>query len=99
MSNFHELVAPRGRCSGVLEQVLQRNEQEGERSSELVADVAEERGLCPIELGQCFGPSLLFLVSSGIGDSGTGIAGDEIEEAAVGGVEHATRIHSHQQKS
>ena len=48
--------------------ILDRAEHEGERSSELMADVREEGRLGAVEFGETFGPLPLFLVSIRVRD-------------------------------
>ena len=69
--------------------VLERAEHQRERRAELVADVAEEGGLGPVELGERLGAPALLLVGARVGDGGGDVAGDQIEEAPVVVVEHA----------
>jgi hypothetical protein len=52
------------------EQLVDRTEDEGERSAELVADVADEVGLGAVDLGEPFGTLLRALVGACIGDGG-----------------------------
>ena len=58
--------APPASAQGVLE----RPQHQRQRGAELVADVGEERGLGPIELGQRLGPPPLLLVGPCVGDGG-----------------------------
>ena len=57
------------------EQFFDRAEHEGEGGAELVADVAEEGSLGPVQLGQCLGPLPLLLVGPCIGDGGGDLGG------------------------
>ena len=62
MGRLHQ-VALAGRGAGVDgEHVLQWAEHQGERRAELVADVGEEGGLRPVQLGQRLGAPALVLV-------------------------------------
>jgi hypothetical protein len=54
----------------IRERLLGRTEQQRQRRAELVADVAEERGLRPVDLRQRFGPGARLLESAGAGDGG-----------------------------
>ena len=64
-------------------ELVQRAEQEGERGPELVADVVEEGGLRPIELGQRLGPPLLLLEGPGGLDRRGQRSADQLEERPV----------------
>ena len=76
---------------GVGERILERAEDQRQRRAELVADVAEERGLRAVELGELLGALALLLVGAGVGHGGRDVAGDELEEAPVVVVEGAPR--------
>ena len=76
--------APLGaRC----EQVLERPEHQRQRRAELVADVAEERRLGAVELGQRLGALALLLVGRRLRHRRPDLRGDEIEEVAIVAVE------------
>ena len=68
---------------GVGERVLDRAQDQGQRSAELVRGVGEEGGLRPVELREGLCPLLLLLVGPGVGDGGGDLAGDQLEEATV----------------
>ena len=71
------------------ERILDRSEDQREWRAKLMADVAEERGLRAVELGECLRALSLLLVSAGVGHGGRDVAGHEIEEAPVVIVEGA----------
>jgi hypothetical protein len=71
------------------ERILDRAEYQSERRAELMADVGEEGGFRPVQLGESLGPAAFLLVGSRVGDSSADVPGDEIEEAAVVGIDHA----------
>ena len=79
--------------------VFKRSDQQGERCSEFVADVAEERRLCPIELRESFGALSLLLVGARVGERGAKLVGHEIEKRAVRFVERAARIEADDQSA
>ena len=81
-------VRPRGQPGP---QLLHRAHDQGERGAELVADVGEERGLGPVQLGQLLGPALLDLVGHRAVDQRRGLLGDQAEERPVGLVQGAAR--------
>ncbi len=83
-----ELVAHAGRDLSPfpVPQVLQRPEHERERSAKLVADVAEERGLRPVERRQRLGALPLLLVRFGVAEAAGDLARDHAEEAQVVGI-------------
>ena len=63
--------SPAGRPVGAgRSAVLDRPEHQRQRGAELVADVAEEGGLGPVQLGQRLGAPALLLVGAGVGDGG-----------------------------
>ena len=66
-----------------------RAHDQGQRGAELVADVGEERGLGPVQLGQLLGPPLLGLVGHRAVDQRRGLPGDQAEEGAVAVVQRA----------
>ena len=87
------------RPMSVPEGILDRRQHQGERRPELVADVAEERRLGPIDLRQGLGPPALFLVGTGAGDGGGDLGRGQLEESAVAVVELDARAHAdHQQR-
>ena len=65
-------------------ELLHRAHDQRERGAELVADVGEERGLGPVELGELFGAPLLDLVGHRAVDQRRGLLGDQAEEGFVG---------------
>ena len=73
------------------QQVLGRAEHQGERRAELVADIAEERRLRPIDLGQRVGPAPRFLEGDGVADRRRDVVGGQLEEIPVAIVEGAAR--------
>ena len=79
--------------------VCKRSDQQGERCSEFMADVAEERRLCPIELRESFGALSLLLVGARVGERGAKLVGHEIEKRAVRFVERAARIEADDQSA
>ena len=75
------------------------SDQQGERCSEFVTDVAEERRFCPIELRQGFGALSLLLVGARVGERRAKLVGDEIDKRAVRVVERAARIEADDQSA
>ncbi len=63
--------------------VVHRAEDQRQRGAELVAHVAEEGGLGPVEFGQRLGPLPFFFVSPGVGDGGGDLTGQQVHEALV----------------
>src|SRR5690242_8798900 len=78
-----ELLAHRGGSRGIGRSFFDRTQHEGERGAELVADVGEKRGLCPIDLREGFGSLTLLLVCVGIGNSRRYLGGDQLEETTI----------------
>ena len=76
----------------LVQQLVDRPEDQGERSAELVADVGEERGLGPVEFGQLLGPLLLALVAPRTTYTRGDVPGYQLDEAAVGVVESAMPV-------
>ena len=76
-------VCRRDLALGPGQDVLDRTEHQGQRGAELVADVGEEGGLGPIELGQLLGPAALLLVGPCVGDGGGHLPGQQVEEAPI----------------
>ena len=72
---------------GFRQDVLQRAQHQGERRTEFVTHVREERRLRAIYLGQGIGAPPLPLVCVGVGKPGRDLAGDEINEAEIGFVQ------------
>ena len=79
------------------EQLLERPQHQREWCAELVADVAEERGLRAVEFGQGLGAPALVLVGLGVGDRRRDLTCHEIEKRLVGLIEGALRIDAHHQ--
>jgi hypothetical protein len=91
-ARVHQALALPG-AGGVLavaERVLDRPEQQRQRRAEFVADVAEERGPRPVELGQRL-RAPLGLVHLRLRDRGRDLARDVPAELAVPGVEQPAR--------
>jgi hypothetical protein len=57
-----------------------------------VADVGEEIGLRPVQLGERLGPAALRLVAAGVHQSRGDLARQQLDEAAVGVVEVSVRV-------
>ena len=77
---------PVGRIQVVAEsllQVSQRAKQQCQRRPELMADVAEERRLCPVEFSESFEPAVLFFVRAGHRDGGGDLGTDKREKSPV----------------
>ncbi len=87
----------RQRRHGIGQAVFERSHQQGERGSQFVADVAEERRLRPIELGQRFGALPRLLVRARVGQSASQLIGDQVQEPLVVVVERAPRIEADDQ--
>ena len=64
-------------------QILHRPHDQGQRGAELMADVGEERGLGPVQLGQFLSPPLLGLVRARAVDQRRGLPGDQAHERLV----------------
>ena len=79
--------------------VFKRSDQQGERCSKFVTDVAEERRFCPIELRKGFGALSLLLVRARVGERRAKLVGDEIDKRAVRFVERAARIEADDQSA
>ncbi len=77
----------RERRRRIRQPVLERSEKQGEWGAELVTDVAEERRLGSIELGQGLGALSLLFVRASIRESRAELVRDEVNECAVPGVE------------
>ena len=72
----------RQRVLAVVETVLGRPGDQGQRCAELVADVREELVLGPVQLGKCFGPAPLCLVGLSVDDRAPDLRGGHVEEPA-----------------
>src|SRR6185369_14620748 len=75
----------------IAERVLERTEDQGQRSTELVADIAEEGRLHAVDLGEHLDASLLLLVGARVRHRRGNVVGDELEEPAVVVIERAPR--------
>jgi len=75
------------RHGGVVEQVLQRAQDQRQRGAELVADVGEEVGLCPVERRELGGPLAFLLVRPQVVHGPGDLRGGQLEEVAVAAVE------------
>src|SRR6185312_15651446 len=82
---------------GLLEQALQRPEHERQRRPEFMADVAEERALRAVELGEGLGPALFVFVAAGVVDRGADGVPEHGEKIAVTLVERQPRARAHHQ--
>ena len=78
--------------------LFERAQQQLQRRTELVADVAEERGLCAIDFGQCVRPLPLLLVCPGAGQPDSNVFGDPTNELAVCLIERPARMDSENQE-
>ena len=81
-------------ASRVGERLVGRPRDQRQRRAELVADVGEELGLGPVDLGQRLGAAALGLVGLRVGDRARHLLRDEVEEAAVLGVELVEGAHA-----
>ncbi len=94
--------SPRVRGHPVLnlgEDVPDRPQHERQRGAELVADVAEERGLGAVQLGQGLGAASLLLVCARAGDGRRDARGGEVEEVAVVATQLEVPAHSDDQRA
>ncbi|HEU4403828.1 MAG TPA: hypothetical protein VFS43_00835 [Polyangiaceae bacterium] len=82
---------PRGQLGAPSGELVERGEQQGEGRAELVADVREELGLGPVELGQPLVPLALLLPRPRLGQARARVRRDEVEELAVRRVERQAR--------
>ena len=89
----------RQRLVGVGERVLGRPQQERERGPELVADVGEEVGLGPVELGERLGALPLEVEGAGVVDGAGELAGQQLEEVAVAVVERPVPVDAGDQEA
>ena len=76
------------------QRVFRGPKDEGERSPELVADVAEEGCLGAVELGKLLAAQACFLVSACIVDGGHHLGGGQFEEGLIAVVQLPMRIHA-----
>ncbi len=81
------------------EQVLDGTEHQRQRSAEFVADVAEERCLRPVDLGERLGALLLFLVGARVCNGGRELRSKQFEEIAIVLVQPQSRAHSRYQQA
>ena len=86
-----EVLAGFGRQPVGGQRLLERAQHERQRRAELVAHVREERGLGAIELGQRLGPLPIVLGGARVADQAADLGGEQLEPAAVLGVERAPR--------
>src|SRR5262245_65635530 len=84
-------LAGRQRLGRVGQTVLERTEQKRQRRPELVTDVAEERCLGSIELGQSVGSLARRLMGLRLCDGSPDVTGDEVEERLVCRIQYAPR--------
>ena len=87
----------RQRSGNIGQAIFKRSEQQRERCSEFVADVAEERRFRPIDLRKGFGALSLLLVRARVRQRRAKLVGDEIEKRPVRVVERAPRIEADDQ--
>src|SRR5579871_4436296 len=64
-----------------------------------MADIAEERGLGPIQFGKALRTLLLFLIGSRIGKAGSNLSGKQGNEAVVVGIRLPIGIEGSHQKA
>ncbi len=81
------------------QQIFDRPQHERQRSSEFMADIAEERGFGAIDLSQSCETFPLFLGSAHVLNSRSDLAGDQVIEGAIFRIQSAGRIHSRDQDS
>jgi hypothetical protein len=79
------------RTVGALEEIVGRPQHQRERGAELVAHVAEERGLGAVDLGQGLGAPLRLLERPAAGQRRRHVAADQLEEGPVSLVEPQAR--------
>ncbi len=94
-----ELAAHRSGSRGISHGFLDWPEHQGERRTELMADVGEKRGFCSIDLRQGFGAFALFLIRAGVGNSRRDLGGHELEEATVLFIQTQPRADSRHEQS
>src|SRR5262249_49083134 len=78
----------------VRQHFLEWTEHQRERSTKLVADVTEERGLGAIDFGQRVRALPLLLVGASVGQSDRNLFGDPMQESSVGLIERLARMDS-----
>ena len=76
---------------GLLQGLLERTQQQGQRGPKFVRHVREEGGLRAIDFCQRLGACALRLVGLGIGNRGGELPDDEIEESSISIVQRAAR--------
>ena len=77
---------------------LHRPHDQGQRGAELVADVGEERGLGPVQLGELLRAALLVLVAAGAPDPRREVPGHEADERAVALVQRPVPVQAGHQE-
>src|SRR5690349_2661464 len=82
------------RAVGTSQQVLGRAEHQGERRSELVTDVGEERRLGSVDLRQCLRSLALVFEGASVANCRDHLGRGELEERTVAGIELAMRAHT-----
>ena len=84
-------LAPRAfrRCR---EKFFHRTQHQGERRAQFMADVREEGGLGTVDLGKCFSAAAFRFPRARVAQRGCYLTGEQIDEAAVPGVETPVRI-------
>src|SRR5687767_10547588 len=94
--NHLKVLTPRSGqgLSGICQLIFKRTEKKRQRSTKLVAHVAEERGFGAIELGQRLGALALRLIRSGVDDRRSDVAGDEIEKRPICRIRYAPGAHA-----
>jgi hypothetical protein len=85
----------RGGARGVLE----RAQHQRQRGSKLVAHVAEERGLGPVELRERFSALDLLFIGLEVGDARGDLPGGEAQKSAIAVVEEPITVQADDQKS
>src|ERR1700739_610181 len=78
---------------------FKRTEHQREGSAEFVADVAEERGLGTVKLGQSLRPLALLLIGASAGHTDRDLFGNPIDELAVSIVKGSARMDSRDEES
>ncbi len=73
----------RQRCVRIAQTVFERPNQQRQRRAELVTHVAEERRFRAVQFGERLGSLPLLLVRPGVGEPGSQLIGDQLDERAV----------------
>src|SRR5262249_43327925 len=99
MNDSQQLARFRGQFGGVFaiglsEKLLDWAEHQRNRSAEFVADIAEEDGLGPVQLGESVCTSLFVFGCAGVVNGADELIDDEAEECEVFGIELARRVDS-----